>query len=170
MKSLQLDIEEVAFVMEVHDNFDTLNLLDTETGDIVNVYRGLILALKEGNGDAGKELPPWQQGVVEKAKQVFLNGNGRYQEIPRQSPTEAYQLMVEFAQSVAKRHLKEELHGILNNGAAFRGFVQAVMKHPDEYNRWFEFSGERMRQKVLDWLKSLEIEPEKHGPETDGRA
>jgi hypothetical protein len=84
MKKLRLDMDEVTFVMEIHDNLDSLNLLDTETGEILNVYRGLILALEEVKTGAELELPPWQKDVVEKTKRILAEGTGRYQEIPRQ--------------------------------------------------------------------------------------
>jgi hypothetical protein len=159
MNKLPIDINQLAFVMEMHDSFDSINILDTETGEILNIYRGLILGMANGNAEEQEEhLPSWEKSVVEKAKRVFSSGNGRYQEIPQQKPAEHHELMVRFARSVRDRGLKKELNAILNNGATVRGFLKAVTQHPEEYHRWFSFSDERMKQKVLDWLGSLNIQ------------
>ncbi len=164
MKTVSIDIDEIAFVMEVHDSLDSANILDTETGEILSIYRGLLFDFTNGNGHGTKDLPPWESRVIEKVERVYLSGNGRYKEIPGHKVQEGHALMVEFSRTVADGDLREKLEAALEDRYAFRKFFKILVEHPEEHNRWFAFSQERLRRKVIDWLGSIGIEPLPHNP------
>lgn len=159
MKTVAIDIDEIAFVMEIHDSLDSANILDTETGEILSIYRGLLFDFKNGNGHSTRDLPPWESKVIDKVERVYLSGNGRYKEIPNHKLDEAHAMMAEFSRSVEDGTLKEQLEAALEDRHAFRKFFKILTGHPKEHGRWFVFSEERLRRKVVDWLGSIGIEP-----------
>ncbi len=159
MKKLRVDVGELTFVMEMYDNYDSTNFLDTETGEIVSVYKGLLMAIKRNGDKAAMDLPEWEKNVLDVAKRVYFNGNGRYQEIPRQEVFERHKLMVAFAKTVKNTQLREEIENVLSDKFAFRKFLKFLFDHPEELKRWFMFKEERLQENIAEWLQSINVEP-----------
>jgi hypothetical protein len=160
MKKLKVDLDEIAMEMEMQDNLGgSTTLFDTETGNIVSIPDELMRAVEEDEEDALEDLPEWEKELIETAKSVCSDEAGRYEEIPKNPSYEAYDLMVEFAETVKDIHLKEKLNIALDGKGAFRRFKNVLSDYPEEQERWFAFKDERMRQEVIDWLNSIDIEP-----------
>lgn len=156
MKKLKVDLDEIA--MEMQDDFGSTILFDTETGNIVSIPDELMRAVEEDDEKALEDLPEWEKELIETARSVCSDESGRYEEIPKNPSYEAYDLMIEFAETVKDRHLKGKLDGALRGKGAFRRFKNILSDYPEEQKRWFAFKDERMRQEVIDWLNSLDIE------------
>ncbi|MCP4418392.1 MAG: hypothetical protein GY805_17370, partial [Chloroflexi bacterium] len=50
-------------------------------------------------------------------------------------------------------HLREVLEVALNGRGAFRRFKDALLRYPQERERWFAYSTQRWRVRIDDWLK-----------------
>jgi hypothetical protein len=159
LKKLKVDLDEIAMEMEMQDDFGSTILFDTETGQIVSIPDELMRAVEEDDKEALEDLPEWEKALIETAKSVCSDESGRYEEIPKNPSYRAYDLMVEFAETVKDIHLKEKLNIALDGKGAFRRFKNVLSDYPDEEKRWFAFKDERMRQEVIDWLNSIDIEP-----------
>ncbi len=164
MKQLKVDLDEIAIAMERSDDFGSRNYLDTRTGEIVNIPDEVMSAAESEDEEEIERLPDWEQDLIETAKSVFSDEEGRYVDIPRRPSYEGYNLMVEFANTVKSRGLREKLDIALDGKGAFRRFKNVLQDHPDEKKRWFAFKDERMRQDVRDWLYSIGIEPVEEAP------
>jgi hypothetical protein len=150
MKKLKVDINEIAFTMETSDEFESITLFDTETGEIVSIP----------NEEEMQDLPDWEKDLIEIAENICNDEGGRYVDIPRKPSYEAYNLMVEFASSVTNKNLKEKLDIALDGKGAFRRFKNVISDYPDEEKKWFAFKDKKMREDVIEWLHDLGIEPE----------
>lgn len=65
----------------------------------------------------------------------------------------AYNLMVEFKDSVEDARLKELLEVALSGKGAFRRFKDVLLDYPDARARWFAFEAEWLDQRVSEWLE-----------------
>jgi len=84
----------------------------------------------------------------------------RFIRVPTQESRDGYRDMAEFAEAVGDRHLQELLSVALNGKGAFRRFKDVLADYPDTRKRWFEFSEQKVRERILEWLESEEIEVE----------
>ncbi len=161
MKKLKVDLDEIAFVMEQADDLGIhTSLFDGETGEVVTLPNELIDAVESGDEEEIEDLPEWELEMIDTAKSVLADEGGRFVEIPRRSSRKGYNLMVEFAESVANKHLREKLSVALDGKGAFGRFKSVLGDYPDELEWWYAFNGRAMRQEVVDWLHSIGIEPE----------
>lgn len=165
MKKLKVDIDEIIFIMEMSDDFGSIRLFDTETGEIVDIPNDVMSAVESDDKDEIADLPEWEKELVETAKSVFSDKSGRYVDVPRKPSYESYNLMVEFAGSVKDKSLREKLEIALDGKGAFRRFKNVISDYPEEEKRWFAFKDERLKQEVIDWLNSIGIIPIKKSKE-----
>lgn len=159
MKKLKVDIDEIAFIMEMSNDFESTRLFDTETGEIVDIPGELMSAVESDDEDEIDNLPEWEKDLIETVESVLSDNTGRYVEIPRKPSYESYNLMVEFASSVKGRGLREKLNIALDGKGAFRRFKNVLAGYPEEEKRWYAFKDDRLRHEVIDWLESIGIEP-----------
>ncbi|MEW6110008.1 MAG: UPF0158 family protein [Nitrospirota bacterium] len=159
MKKLKVDLDDIAFIMEMSDDFGSVKLFDTETGEVIDMPDEVMSAVESEDEEKINGLPEWEKELVEAAERVLSDDAGRYVEIPRKPSYESYNLMVEFASSVKDRRLMEKLDIALDGKGAFRRFKNVLSAYPEEEKRWYTFKNERLRQEVIEWLNSIGIEP-----------
>ncbi len=159
MKKLKVDIDELAFTMETSDEFDSITLFDTETGELVSIPNELMSAVESNDEEVIHDLPDWEKDLIGIAESIVNDESGRFVDIPRKPSYEAYNLMVEFASSITNKHLREKLEIALDGKGAFSRFKNVISAYPDEEKRWFAFKDKRMRDEVIEWLNDLDIEP-----------
>lgn len=159
MKKLKVDIDEIAFIMETFDEFDSVTFFDTETGELVSIPNELMSAVESNDEEALQDLPDWEKDLIGTAESIISDESGRYVDIPRKPPYEAYNLMVEFTSSITNKHLREKLEIALEGKGAFRRFKNVISDYPEEGKMWFAFKDKRMRDEVIEWLNDIGIEP-----------
>jgi hypothetical protein len=175
MKILQIDFDEIQKAMEdvVRDSFDYF--LDLHTGEVIALSEDILsevgARLYEGDFDEigdnveyvefseEPNLPCWMEDEVELVLEVLLDGNGRYALIPKRYSIEAHQVMVEFLETVEDSVMKGELTIALNGKGAFRRFKNVLISYPKERKRWHGYNAKAMEKVIIEWLKSLGIEP-----------
>lgn len=54
--------------------------------------------------------------------------------------------------------LANRLERAISGRGAFRYFKDVLLDHPRERERWFAFTDQRLRERVLEWLADEEIE------------
>lgn len=158
MKKLKVNLDDIALIMEMSDDFGSIKLFDIETGEIIDIPDEVMSAVESGDEDEIDDLPEWEKDLIETAESVLSDDTGRYVDIPRKPSYESYNLIVEFASSVKDRGLREKLDIALDGKGAFRRFKNVLSGYPEE-KRWYAFKDERLRQEVIDWLNSIGIEP-----------
>jgi hypothetical protein len=100
-----------------------------------------------------------RQQLIE-AAQVEWDNQNRYLLIPKQDAREAYCEMEDFIYTVKNMRLREQLEIAIDGKGAFRRFKDTLARHPEIERQWFEFSDQRLQQRLLSWLADEEIEPE----------
>jgi len=175
MKLLEIDFEEIQKAMEdvVRDSFDYF--LDLHTGEVIALSEDILDEVEdrlyEGDFDEigdgieyiefseDPKLPSWMEDEVELVLDVILDKNARYVRIPERYSSEAHQAMHEFLETVENPVLKGELTHTLNGKGAFRRFKDVLINYPKERKRWHGYNALAMKRVIIEWLKSLEIEP-----------
>ena len=144
MKRLKIDLEDLALAFETASE-DVQYFLDSETGEI---------SLFMESGDAEMRHMP---------EKIQADESGRYLPIPVLGTPESYREMMHFIETVDSRELREILKMATSGRGAFRRFRDALVRYPDQRQRWFVFKDGRLRERVADWLVEMRIEPEDIG-------
>lgn len=143
--AIDWDDLEIALTMHMEE---ASNYLDLRTGKVE-------LAANEILGD--------DVGLSEEEVETgFTEGYLVYIE-PLSSSVE-YRWMVDFAETVADRRLREMLELALNGRGAFRRFKDGLSDYPAERERWFAFRDGRLSQAMDEWLTDHDIEPTTPAP------
>jgi hypothetical protein len=176
MRKLKVDLSELALAFETGSP-EMEHFLDLETGDIVMVTEDDSRVVSdfedevdlEGCEDPKAEFekwlkdqdhPDWQEESIHQAFLVEAEFGKRFIRVPEQESRDGYNDMVAFAEDIEDKHLRELLFVALDGKGAFRRFKDVLLDYPDDRERWFRFSEERVTGRILDWLESEEIEVE----------
>lgn len=178
MKQLKIDMIELEGAYTMDQMSEMENYLDTETGRVVLITSDDTSAVEkfietclaedeDANLDAEFEkwlenygCPDWQIEGIRDAYKIEIDNVNRYLWIEKQEFCEGYNDMVDFTECVADKSLQRLLDVALNGKGAFRRFKDVLLDYPEERERWFEFSNQRVRERLLEWLKDKEIEVE----------
>ncbi|MBI5509641.1 MAG: hypothetical protein HY903_12885 [Deltaproteobacteria bacterium] len=79
-----------------------------------------------------------------------------------------YQWVDEFVATIADPDLKTRVEAAINGKGAFRRFKDILLTSPEERRRWFEFRDEKMRQRIVEWVREKSIEPKNEPPWSAG--
>jgi hypothetical protein len=174
-RKLKIDLVDLESAFEHHDfSMEMDYFLDLETGEVVLVTgeaRRLLEDVYEeyADPDTGEvdwptilpdlDIPEWQKETLPVADGVEAGFGTRYIRIPQMESYEGYNDMVAFIATVSNPRLQNRLERAIRGKGAFRHFKDVLLNYPQERERWFQFSNERMRQRVLDWLDEEGIEP-----------
>ena len=85
-------------------------------------------------------------------------GPDKYLRVPSADSHESFQDMEHFVQTVKDENLNEKLMIALDGSGAFRRFKNVLSRYPDELDRWYRFEGDRLSDRVMQWLESEGIE------------
>ncbi len=155
MKQLKVDMATLEGAFE-DASWEHSYFLDLETGQVIMLTDDMF-GYVEGPPDY--PLPDWQQEWVEQAEAVEAGYGTRYIRIPEADSHAAYDDMEAFITTVQDPHLTELLWVAIEGRGAFGRFKGVLATHPRERERWFDFKDERLRQRILDWLKFEGVEP-----------
>ncbi len=106
------------------------------------------------------ELPDWMEDEVELAMEILFDVENRYIRIPERNSGMAFNSMIEFVKTVEDEELKNILTKSLEGKGAFRKFKDALINYPRERKRWHGFNAKAVKLEIIEWLKSIGIEPE----------
>lgn len=155
-KKLKVDLNELIFAMELGDNMERKGYLDTETGEIIDMPDDIMRAVEDGETDS--VVVDWDDELAETADKILSDEKNRYLLIPKRESRETYDLMVDFAETVTDKALREKLAIALDGKGAFRRF-RNVLEQAGEVDRWYAFKEERLRDAAVEWLLDHGIEP-----------
>lgn len=146
MKKLKLSESQL---QEITDTFDMNvegmeSFLNIETGEVVTLYT-------IDREEADEEL----SNIIEEGF------NEIYFRIPEPQSYEGYDDMVDFAETVDDKKLHSALMSALNGRkGVFRRFKDALAADRLQMERYFRFVEERNRERVAEWLESIDVELE----------
>ncbi|WP_334078146.1 UPF0158 family protein [Paenibacillus sanfengchensis] len=129
--------------MEFYDIFvDGMEVfLNIETGDVV-ILRTF---------DQDEEDEELSEIVEEGFNEIYFR-------IPNRESDEGYADMVDFTETVADKKLRTTLLHILSGGKRIlRRFKDALSSDRQQLERYYLFIQERNRERVAEWLESIDI-------------
>lgn len=138
-------------------------LLKIDVGELVDAFdssgyeRSYFLDLETGKLEL--LIPDVVDDIEKEEFEDQIDSNpGRYERVPSIESHEAYQIMVDFADTVTDSNLHDLLSVALNGSGAFRRFKDVLASFPEERKRWFDFKYRRMKEKVDEWLQDIGVE------------
>ena len=140
------DMQELCNAFE-DSSCEHRSYLNLETGEIIQIFDDIM------DSDEKEELD-------DKVEEGF---GERYITIPNAESYEGYQDMEDFIETVKEVKLKEKLYNAIAKKGAFRRFKDVLNFYPKERERWFKFKGEKVMERVNEWLEEegIEIMPQK---------
>ena len=163
---LKIDMDELIEAMQTESELVEY-FLDLESGEIIPVSHDLGISPEEDYDEEDVEsLSDWQKTALAEAKEILSNED-RYISIETIDSREAYQDMVDFAESIREDSLRELLRVALDGSGAFRRFKDVLQNYPEKRQRWFKFREKIMKQRAREWLDSIHVEPISGHPEGD---
>ena len=174
MRNLNVDLDALMAAFEYTD-IPTDRYLDLETGHVVMVSdhtRIELEALYEEYWDLDSDedfdldavfeernIPDWHREALKKADAVEEYYIHRYIRIPMATSGDGYRDMQTFIQELNNKDLQTRLWQAINGRGAFQNFRVVLYDHTLEQAQWYAFREKQLRQRVLDWLASVEITP-----------
>ena len=175
-RKLKVDLAELEFAFE-NGSGEMAHYLDLETGQVIAIadeIRRELDALYEAAWDdeaqdvsptalanalQGRDVPEWHQEALREAEQVEAGYGTRYIRVPEADSHKGYRDMEAFIVTVKNKRLQDRLWRAISGRGAFRYFKDVLMDYPSEREHWFQFKQARLRERVLEWLASEDIEP-----------
>lgn len=178
MRKLKVDLGdlEIAFMTSLESGMEYY--LDLESGKVLMITEDDRRASDEFFEEIGAEADEseldakfeewledyhcqdWQEDTIRDAVLIERGGAKRFINTPHQDSRDGYSDMADFAETVTDEHLQELLAVALHGKGAFRRFKDVLYDHPDEQKRFFEFSDQRLKERMVEWLKDEGIELE----------
>jgi hypothetical protein len=90
----------------------------------------------------------------------------RFEAIDEIDTQEAYSDMAAFVETVSDRRTAARLADAIEGRGAFSRFRDTLARYPAEQERWWEFKDQRMRERALEWLEDIGVEPLPRAPRT----
>ena len=143
--SFAVDWEGLAVGFESRSNQIT-HFFDRETGDVVQVLER----------DA--------------ARHAAMSADPRYAALPRDSGERSRGDLEEFAAQCEDAACRRDLDSALRAEDFAKAYRAALLRHPKEEARFFQFKERRARERAREWLTSLGIPvPSERPPERPAR-
>jgi hypothetical protein len=180
MKKVKVDLDTLDMAFSYHGE-DLEAYLDTETGEVVLVPSEIMLRLSsEDDGDESenenedesvpsKDVTESDSGslvsheddpMYEDARRIHDDKSDRYISVVADDSSDGYTDMVDFLETVHDERIAGKLDSALRGKRPFRRFKDVLEFFPEERERWFRFRDERLRARILEWLRSEGIEVE----------
>jgi hypothetical protein len=168
MRQLKIDLSELEHAFDSGSEI-IFYYLDLDTGEVISVSdeeRVMLESIYESyydeqsqtvdweNAFEKEHIPDWQCGRLQEADRVEEGFGSRFIAIPSEGSHEGYRDMEAFIPTVRNRRLQEHLERAISGRGAFRYFKDVLLDYPAERERWFQFKGERLHLRILDWLEA----------------
>ena len=75
-----------------------------------------------------------------------------------------YQWLDAFIKTVDDEAVRPRMEAAVNGKGAFRRFKDILLTQPEERRRWFEFRDQLLRQRIVEWVREIGIEPVGEAP------
>lgn len=171
MKQLTINKIDFELAFELND-FESSAYLDTKSGAVVIVEEYALSELEKHvaeNDDFSAIVQKINSdNTLDESERAMLIGVveieysddiEQYELIPKQDSRDGYRDMQEYIWSLEDESLAERLEDAIHGRGAFRRFKDILGRHPDALQNWFKFRDDREHQRIMDWLKSIDVEP-----------
>jgi hypothetical protein len=142
MAQITIDTEMLIVALEDHGS-EHEHFLNLETGEIEIVFDESV------SGEIDEEFAQDMEGHPEKYRRIEPIFSGQ-----------AFDVMVDFVESLAESKAKQRLEEALNRRRPFRNFKDVLHYYPEIREDWFRFQEQAYKAFALAWLHREGIEAE----------
>ncbi|MBF0185769.1 MAG: hypothetical protein HQM06_15480 [Magnetococcales bacterium] len=122
---------------------------DRETGDVLLITGEDRNAAEQG--DPLDDYPEWQHEMIETARMIISDADGRYLALPSQRDFNEYEVMEQFCASLGNEEQAEELLYAMRGRGAFRRFKDKVQQLGIR-EEWFRFRDGELLEFAAEWV------------------
>jgi len=173
MYRLDIDLDQLCFAADHHTHTMAF-YLDTETGAVVSVRHEdgqlaeAFVLINVDHGALSLDLDAWldqcgadkqNRNAVRMAVLIERQYGARYLAIPAPERAQCYADMLSFIAQVEDPVLAQWLRDAVQGNGAFGRFRALLCEYDYERGRWFAFRRARVRERMINWLASVGIEP-----------
>ncbi|MFP4978684.1 UPF0158 family protein [Paenibacillus sp. CN-4] len=143
VKELKLTKQQFQEIVDAHDMYveGMESFLNIESGDVVMLR----------TFDMDEEDEELSEIIEEGFNEIYFL-------IPVRESKEGYADMANFAVTIEDKTLQTQLMSILSGGKRiFRRFKDTLSSNSEQLERYYQFVEEQNRNRVLDWLESIDV-------------
>lgn len=152
--SIQIKLSELIDSMESQSD-EMRSYLNRTTGEIVGVSDEEIRMAEEG--DPLEKHPEWQKEIIETAKEILEDEEGKFVALPSRFDIDEYSMMERFALSVNDNEISDSLYAAIKGKGAFRRFKDEVRRFGLEED-WHRYRNERFKELAIWWCEDNKID------------
>lgn len=128
---------------------------DRETGEVLVVSREEMGAAEEG--EPLDDVPEWQQELIETARKILNDNDGRYLPIPGKWDFHEYEVMERFCLSLDDEEQSDDLFDAIRGRGAFRRFKDGIHRLGIQ-DDWYRFRDGALLELAAGWAEENGIE------------
>jgi hypothetical protein len=136
--------------------------LDRETGEIHHLSDDYLSAAEEDDEEL-EERADWEVELIQQARTILQDTQGRYLELPDQFEIDEYRFLSSFADSYPDPSISKRLVDAIRGEGAFRRFKDLVHRLGIA-DQWYEYRSQRLLEVARDWCEGQTIPYEKVAP------
>ena len=155
MLTAKADLQRIIEGIDFQFGDETTAFFDRKTGDVL-----LITGEDRDAAERGEPLDgyqDWQQEMIQTAKEIINDSDGRYLALPSQRDFNEYEVMERFCALLDNEEQSEELQYALRGRGAFRRFKDKVQQLGVRED-WFRFRDGELLEFAAEWLQDNGIE------------
>ena len=128
---------------------------DRETGDVLVVFCEEMGEAEEGWPMDG--VPEWQQELIETARKILNDNDGRYLPMPGKWDFDEYEVMGRFCLSLDDEEQSDDLLDAIRGRGAFRRFKDRIHRLGIQ-DDWYRFRDGALLELAAGWAEKNGIE------------
>jgi hypothetical protein len=161
LRTLPVDLDEVAAAMDHLDRSETDHFLNLQTGEVITLSTKLVSAVRKELKLEETDLPEWQLEDAPLARAVVADSKGEsFARVPEARWTEDHRLKVRFAQAIKHEGLREKVAMAVYAHDGGEMFEELLKGYPQLRAAWYRYQAGHKREWARRWLILLGIEPQ----------
>ncbi len=140
-------LDEIVDQLEMQFD-ETSSYLDRDSGEVYCMPNDVLRQVEAG--DEPVHTAAWQEQQWEIAKRIVDGQN--FVRLPTKWDVHEWEILNEFAQSVERASIRDELLDAIHGSGAFRMFKTVVRQHRMD-SAWYAFRTQALRQIAIDWCE-----------------
>jgi len=149
--------------VQLSDIIEALEFTNSENAAYVNLKSGEIVILSESDMSAAEDdlnienYPEWQKENIRVAKELILDDNKDYIELPDDFEIDEYHMMQQFIESISDNQIAQTLSISIKGSGAFRRFKEHIYQLGIQ-EQWFRFKNNEYKQRAIQWCEENKID------------
>jgi len=159
LKSLRIDLDEVAAAIDHLDRSETDHFLDLETGEVITLSVVLIEAVRKGYRLEDTDLPEWILDDAPLARSAVRDPQGkRFARIPEGTWIKMGEMRVRFVRAIKTDGLLQKFAEAVTLRDGGKRFHELLKTYPDLNAAWYRFEARQKQAWAREWLERIGVE------------